>query len=75
MLRRTALSALPVLVVAVMTALAGTAVGNQSSPARAAATEHAMASPAPAGSNAGPPYDYVTVLDGQFVLIPLKDTS
>ena len=60
MLRRTVCPALAVLVAAAMTAVTvGTADGSE----------------APPGSDAGPPYDFVTELTGQFVTIPLKDTG
>jgi Ca2+-binding RTX toxin-like protein len=57
-----------------MTALTvGTAVGSQPTPDRSVSASTGNGSPAPAGSNAGPPYNYVTVLNGQFGTIPLKD--
>ncbi len=60
MLRRTVYPALAALVAAAMTAVTvGTADGSGAQP----------------GSDAGPPYDFVTELMGDGVFIPLKDTG
>jgi serralysin len=72
--RSTARPALALLFAAGMTAAGiGSAMGAETQPAAATPATAAHKTPAPAGSNAGPPYDYVTVLNGQFVTIPLKD--
>lgn len=84
MLRRTVLPALAVLIAASMTTVTvGTADGSESTPVTdvdqpsdsqtkwmtTAGTE------APPGSDAGPPYDFVTELKRKGVALPLKDTA
>lgn len=62
-----------ILVSAALTGLSvGTAVGGHATASSSAAATPDRSS-GPAGSNAGPPYTYVTVLNGQFRLIPLRD--
>lgn len=50
-------------------AMIAVTAGPEAPPGSANGTED------PPGSNAGPPYDFVTELMGQFVVIPLKDTA
>jgi serralysin len=72
LLRRTPPATLALLAAMALTAGMGTAFGG-SPPPSAAAVQSSETSPAPPGSDAGPPYDYVTVLNGQFHLVPLQD--